>query len=385
VVSGATFSGNALFTLATFVTGQFDEVTFSRDAWFDATFYFANFKRATFHRNAGFDDATFSDADFSDATFSFNALFERATFGAAGFAGATFIGEGRFGSSHFNGFASFDAIESKAAFSLADATFRQVPSLLGATFRGTLRLDNVQTPRFRLLGWTHDKDAPARFRELKRRAHEAQDRDRELEFFAQEIRTSRFLRVRVPFLSAYLRRRLPVPRFWQWRFWFGLLYGTFSDFGRSFLRPVVFWTVLFAITAILYLGENEGMKQSRAARNPHHIWETVVGYAVTTRHALANSPACVPKGESNANEFAATNAVNEALYLALKNGLFGFDVGRSDTARRIYGCLYGLASDVAQSPIVPYRVSLVSTAQTLASGVLILLFFLAVRNFLRLN
>jgi hypothetical protein len=93
----------------------------------------------------------------------------------------------------------------------------------------------------------------------------------------------------------------------------------------------------------------------------------------------------VPKGESNANEFAATNAVNEALYLALKNGLFGFDVGRSDTARRIYGCLYGLASDVAQSPIVPYRVSLVSTAQTLASGVLILLFFLAVRNFLRLN
>jgi hypothetical protein len=95
----------------------------------------------------------------------------------------------------------------------------------------------------------------------------------------------------------------------------------------------------------------------------------------------------VPKGESNVSELAATNAVNEALYLALKNGLVvGFDLGRSDTARRIYGCLYGLAPDAAaQSPIVPYRVSLVSTWQTLASGVLILLFFLAVRNLLRLK
>jgi hypothetical protein len=105
----------------------------------------------------------------------------------------------------------------------------------------------------------------------------------------------------------------------------------------------------------------------------------------TTWNAWGSPPSCVPKAESNTSEFASTNAVDEALYLALKNGLVGFDVSRSDTARRIYGCLYGLAPDVAQSPIVPYRVSIVSTAQSLASGLLILLFFLAVRNLLRLK
>jgi hypothetical protein len=59
-----------------------------------------------------------------------------------------------------------------------------------------------------------------------------------------------------------------------------------------------------------------------------------------------------------------------------------FDVGRTDSGRRTLGCLYGLAQDGER---VPSRVSIASTLQALASGVLIFLFLLVVRNLLRLR
>ena len=158
-----------------------------------------------------------------------------------------------------------------------------------------------------------------------------------MEFFTQEFRTSRFHAKRLP---PYL------PRIWEWRFWFGLLYGTFSNFGRSFFRPVVFWTVLSAASAFFYLGEHDWMKQARAARSPHGAWQTVAAYIATTRDAWKSPPSCVPKNKG-AEEFAGTDPVSESLYLSLKNGLVGFNVGRSIRARRIYGCLYGLAPDEA--------------------------------------
>jgi hypothetical protein len=389
----ASFGGNAKFDRATFGgTAGFGRVTFSRNAAFSRASFNGNarFDRATFAGNAGFGRAAFTgNAGFEDASFSGNAWFVSATFtGNTRFGRATFARNAVFGRASFHGDAMFedttfsgdisifDTIESKAAFSLSGATFRQVPSLLGATFRGTLRLDNIVTPRFPLLGWTSDEDAPARFRDLRRRAEEAKDHDRELEFFAQEIRTSRFHSKRAPAF---------IPRVWEWRFWFGLLYGTFSDFGRSFFRPIAFWVILFLVSAVLYLGEYDGMKHDRVALGPTNKWQTATAYFSSTRDAWSSPPPCVPKDKTNANEFAATDAVSEALYLALKNGLVGFDVGRSDTARRIYGCLYGLASDADQSPIVPYRVSLISTVQTLASAALIFLFFLAMRNLLKLK
>ena len=84
--------------------------------------------------------------------------------------------------------------------------------------------------------------------------------------------------------------------------------------------------------------------------------------------------------------FASTNATNEALYLSLKNGLVFLDGGRSDVARRIYGCLYGLDRIGDQdNPVIPYRVSVASTIQSLAGATLIFLFLLAVRNLLRLR
>jgi uncharacterized protein YjbI with pentapeptide repeats len=283
LVAGATFSGVAVFDHATFsgyagfymaaIEFKYDEGFFRYDSVIFSDI--ASFQGATFRGDALFDNVTFSgDALFKDATFSRDAKF----------AGAAFSRATNFESSSFKRRANFDAVKSEGAFSLADATFGQVPSLLGATFRGTLRLDNVRTPRFRLtLGFTRDKDAPARFRELKRRANEAQDRDRELEFFAQEIRTSRFL----TWGKNDRRKVLPIPRVWGWRFWFGALYGTFSNFGRSFGRPILFWSALCIVSWLFYLSEHE-----KAAQSSNGAFQTLVAYYLTS----TSVPSCLPKG-----------------------------------------------------------------------------------------
>jgi hypothetical protein len=77
--------------------------------------------------------------------------------------------------------------------------------------------------------------------------------------------------------------------------------------------------------------------------------------------------------------------VTEAIQLSLKKALV-FDIGRTDSARRTLGCLYGLEQDGDQQYLlVPVPVSMASTGQALASGLLIFLFLLAVRTQLRLQ
>jgi len=63
-----------------------------------------------------------------------------------------------------------------------------------------------------------------------------------------------------------------------------------------------------------------------------------------------------------------------------------FEGARVEANRRTLGCLYGLesAGDQEYAKVSP-RVSTASTLQSLASGVLIFLFLLAMRNLLRLK
>jgi hypothetical protein len=139
------------------------------------------FLRATFDGRVGFRRATFSGFTYLHHV-RFNA--------GADFEQANFKDSVTFADSIFRQAARFESVDSAAAFSLANAVFEQVPGFFSTTFKGPLRLDNIATPRYLWLGYTPDKDATARFRELRRRAVEAQDRERELEFFAQEIRSS---------------------------------------------------------------------------------------------------------------------------------------------------------------------------------------------------
>jgi hypothetical protein len=397
----ATFSGNASFGSATF-SGDvcFWSATFSGDASFgSATFSgHAIFESATFSRDVYLGSATFSgDASFDSATFSRDVYFRSATFSRdVYFGSATFSGDARldlaevrfnadadfghaefgkpvtFARSIFRQAANFEGIDSAAAFSLTNATFKQVPSFIGATFKGKLRLDNVATPRYPWLGYTPDKDATARFRELRWLAAEAQDRESELKFFAQEVRTGRFHAKGLPSW---------VPKVWSWRFWFGLGFGTLSDFGRSLWRPLLWWLALTALCAAFYLGEHDDIRKARAALAPDGLFSALAAYAVTTSHALANPPACSMQGRA----FASTDAVIEAIQLSLKNALV-FNIGSTDSTRRTFGCLYGPEQDGNERYLsVPVRVSKASTVQALVSGPLIFLFLLAVRNMLRLK
>lgn len=267
----------------------------------------AQFDGAIFGGYAGFQDATFSrETEFYSAVFEQPATFSN---------------------SFFRQSVAFEGIDSVAYFSLADATFKQVPGFIGATFKGGLRLDNVRTPRYQwTLGYTPDKDATARFRELRRRANEAQDRDRELEFFAQEIRTGRFHAKGWPSW---------VPKFWSWRFWFGLAFEAFSDFGRSLWRPLLTWLVLLLGFGVFFLGEHEDMQKARAALAPTGIWSTLAAYVTTTRDAWNKPPACHTAGS---DKLAPTDVWTEALILSLRNGTV---FSRFDSAHRTYACLYG--------------------------------------------
>jgi pentapeptide repeat protein len=402
----ATFNRQALFGKATFATtAWFERTTFNGEAWFalaifngEAEFRQATFndetrfERATFNGEASFGKAAFgSVARFVDATFNREAsfigakfdgaaLFWNATFGrtfflsvrfnaSSGFDQAKFKEPATFSDSFFQSGANFEGINSSAAFSLKDATFKQVPSFIGATFNGTLRLDNVETPRYRwTLGYAPDRDATARFRELRRQAKEAQDVDRELEFFAQEVRTGRF---HVKGLPSW------VPKVWSWRFWFGLAFGAFSDFGRSLWRPLLTWLVMTSVLAVFYLGERQDMQKARAALDPTGTWSTVGAYVTTTRDAWRSPPAC--RGDGRA-QLASTDALTEAFVLSLRNGMV---FSRFDSANRTYACLFGDVS-TGEAMISP-RVWLAGNLQSLASAVLIFLFLLAVRNLLRLK
>jgi hypothetical protein len=172
-----------------------------------------------------------------------------------------------------------------------------------------------------------------------------------------------------------------VPKVWSWRFWSGLVFGALSDFGRSMSRPLLAWLVLTALCAAFYLGERDDMRAARVALAPADgPVTTLAAYAVTTGKALSIRPACrIERGP-----FAATDAVMEAIQLSLKNAVV-FNIGGTDTARRTFGCLYGLEPGDDQYLRIPVRVSMASTGQALASGFLIFLFGIAVRNRLRLK
>jgi hypothetical protein len=134
--------------------------------------------------------------------------------------------------------------------------------------------------------------------------------------------------------------------------------------------------------SIFYLGEHEDMKKARAALNPNGVLGVVAAYVETSRAAWMHPPPCRPVGREL---YDSSNAVIEAMQLSFRNALI-FDGTRSDATKRTLGCLYGLETAGDQEyPKVWPRVSTASTLQSIASGVLLFLFLLAVRNLLRLK
>ncbi len=449
--SGFKFPRDAWFDGATFSRdAQFDSATFSGTAWFDGATFSGNawFGSATFSRGAQFDGATFSGyTQFDSATFSGNILFNDAIFQkAAQFPLVKFDQYAAFERARFLGPANFNAVRGDRAFTLEDAHFEHVPDFIQAHFEEAPRLDNVTVvgrmiPAYPALEkkkdangkdiepsaweitrhWLWQKatlpqrfltgcwrrfrrgiaasddlhNIPARWRALKRLAIQAHDQDREHEFFAREIRSDRFL------------HDWPLPvRFWAlegWfsfgRFWAGVFYGLFSNYGRSILLPALWWLAGVAVATVFYLGESPGMSWERTLARFHGA-SSVEAYADTVYNAWQSDRLCyVPRGAPktiqageigvvglSAELRSQTSAPTEALELALRDG-FLILYGDADTAHRIYGCLYGVELYGGGTPvaIVPPQVAFWSALHKLYSAVMIFLFGLALRNMLKMK
>lgn len=220
---------------------------------------------------------------------------------------------------------------------------------------------------------------------MKRLAIQGHDHERELEYFASEIKSQRFV--------------TDFPLTWRiWsgkacagvaRYWFGWAYQIVSGFGRSLARPFLFWLATIAIAALYVLGQSPAV----ASRHGHDL----TSYAHATFAAWrGNEPCYEGLRDQSGNPDPRltglvepvrrqTSAATEALHLALRNAFIFLD-GGGDALHRTFGCLYGLErySDNLV-PIVPSNVSFASALQKAVSGVLIFLFGLGVRNMLRMK
>ena len=355
----ATFKGEAGFGEVTFEKyAGFGEATFEGDAIFrEATFKgHTGFGEATFEGEAGFREATFEgEAGFREATFKGRAGFREATFkGHAGFEEVTFEGDAMFWLSTFEhpaifynaafrADAGFQAVQGSSVFTMTDAEFLDVPDFQQATFVESPRLDNAQIGP-QLSRWDKlkefftkgDSEKEGRWRALKRLATQGHDHAREQLFFRGEL----------------LARRGAADRYWHASFWLGVFYQIFSDFGRSLIRPLLWWAAGMLVFACIYLSHYSGGSEwwlLECAKGTGRPWVAALGLSVHKSLPAVSG--------------------------------FGF----GDKIQQFHACLYGVESENPFRPIIPDQVAFLGVLQVLFSAVMIFLFLLAVRNHFRIK
>ena len=341
----ATFEGDVDFGWARFENeAAFKEATFKGFTLFQgATFKGdAEFNGATFRSATVFNGATFKGgAQFQETRFTDDVIFWQATFrGIARFELSTFEHGTSFSNATFCAEADFKAVQGDSAFTMTDAEFLEVPDFQQATFMQAPRLDNVrigpQPSRWAKLKtfFKGDSEKEGRWRALKRLATQGHDHASEQLFFRGEL----------------LARRGVTDRYWHASFWLGLSYQIFSDFGRSLLRPLLWWAVGVLVFAGIYLSHHPRGGE----------WWLLECIAGTGKPWVA------------------------ALGLSLHRSLPALS-GFGDKLPQFHACLYGVHSESPFRPIIPDEVSFLSVPQVLFSAVMIFLFLLAVRNHFRIR
>jgi hypothetical protein len=224
-----------------------DDINFS-DVEFERH---ASFTRYVFSRRSSFRSAIFSGrADFDGATFFGAASFQGAKFfGEVIFYGAKFSPDVDFGKAIFSSGSSFVNTEMKGETCFNDAVFKTEPPRF---FDAKLHQGTV----WRGITWPskpEDKDEAGRFIDayacLKLEMDRLKKHEDELDFFALELQSRRVM------LGTW--KGLPVA-----------IYGVLSDYGRSYLRPLV---ALFYLALVL-LAKNRRFSSrfSSATSIPRH-------------------------------------------------------------------------------------------------------------------
>lgn len=248
----AAFSGHAYFSEATFSgPADFGRVTFSRDR--NANFVGATFSReaifagATFGGRAYFMGATFSGETyftptyFSGATFSGETHFSRTTFGGdAYFVGATFSGDVSFTDAAMQGVTGFD-----------DVKFSSPPQCYNTKLHEGTTWHGVQWPETPH-GVYRARQFIDAYERLKLEMDKLKKHGDELDFFALEQQCRR---VADGFLIG-----LPIA-----------VYGFVSDYGRSYMRPLLLLVQIVLVGAIpllvapMRIGDSDFFRRSSAA------------------------------------------------------------------------------------------------------------------------
>ena len=258
--SDATFCTPALFDRATFaVLARFDRARLSRGARFvRAVLHAALFAGATFGDEARFDEATFSGyqssflwarfkglAVFRYAVFSGHVSFQEATFDGDALFNGDPTGEGRvraadmfpatveFRSANFGGRANFTNRRFLSATDFRDATFQVAPEFHDAVLSQNTRFAGT---RFLDRKGTEYVDAAMAYRTLKLAMESLRARDEEALFYGYEQQSLR--------ASKDTARSVKL---------FSWLYEKTAMYGQSFVRPVVWLLVIFAVFSLVYL------------------------------------------------------------------------------------------------------------------------------------
>jgi len=203
-----------------------------------------------------------------------------------------------------------------------------------------------------------DSDLAARWRALKRLAIQGHDHAREQTFFKGELKA----------------RRWSEDKPWDAVFWFGVFYQVLSDFGRSLLRPLLWWGVSVVCFAGLYVAQHPDIAKESSPS---------IGSAF---HHLADSGGEMPLLNCVAGSGDPWVA---ALTLSVQKGLLVSGVVPREKLNQIYACLYGVhpadATYDALSPKIPDTVTALGFLQYPLSAALIFLFLLATRNHFRIK
>ncbi|MER0203225.1 MAG: hypothetical protein DU480_05075 [Nitrosomonas sp.] len=348
--TNAIFGGNAIFLNATFSHfTDFVGATFNDSALFYEAIFNNHtlFNIAKFGSVAVFNNATFSDfVMFKKAIFRGNAPFDKAKFTEnADFDGALFENSASFNDTNFKRNSSFVAIEGKSLFSFQNTEFHLAPDFNQAHFTEAPQFDNSDFSKALNRSRSESEgNISSNWRALKRLAIQGHDHERELIFFAAEIKSQRGKEDKaLPNPLNYFNDK-PV---WPGgsRYWFGYFYQCFSDFGRSIMRPLSWWLGLGALFLFLYL-----------------------------KYPIDAEPQAT----------VSCDRTEAALYLSVRNALpFLPATGYSENLSRSYACLYGKHSDGKEK--IPNAIVFMSIVQTILSTILIFLLLLALRNHFKIK
>lgn len=363
---GATFKNNVVFiNVYCYGIAAFTKAVFNGKGIFNKSKFYNHtvFQEVVGEKLLDFTNTHFmSEADFNSMKFQAEGNFYKAKFyNVANFRLVRFYESVMLDKVEFRGVVDFSGMISKGLFSMGSAIYTNtIPNFTQANFVEIPRLDNIkilpspsykkiELPSKKLLGaynwqkyfwnkklisywngiisrcvykftqttlptiiyfsesikhiWSkftnfrRNPDEEAHYRALKRLAIQAHDHENEMKFFAGEVRARRHLTDYANFLTHDFAGSM--------RYWAGVLYELFSDFGRSFIRPIIWWSACLWLFANLTLS-GAGLVNDKKCHN-------------------------------------STITPNQAAYtIGLKNSLLILGLNKTNIVKQAEQCLYGI-------------------------------------------